>query len=109
MEEVEVLLLLAGEAGALPFDEIRRRLRVESADSLRASLGRLVASELLDCNAETGEYAYAPRDARTRNAVALLGAAYNERPVTLVRLIYSRPSMAQTFADAFRLKKDEEP
>jgi hypothetical protein len=35
--------------------------------------------------------------------------AYNERPVTLVRLVYQPPSPAQSFADAFRIRKPEGP
>jgi hypothetical protein len=109
MEEIEVLLLLAGDAGPLPFAEILDRLRLTDTVSLRASLSHLIASGLLACDDATGRYAYAARDARTRNAVDLLRIAYNERPVTLVRLVYSRPSQAQSFADAFRLNKDGEP
>ena len=109
MEEVEILLLLAGEPASLSFAEIVDRLRLTDTASLRASLSHLIATALVACDDATGRYAYAARDARTRSAVELLRVAYNERPVTLVRLVYSRPSLAQSFADAFRINKDDEP
>ena len=48
-------------------------------------------------------------DARDRATVEQLAALYNSRPVTLMRVIYDRPtSTARSFADAFRIRKQEE-
>jgi hypothetical protein len=46
----------------------------------------------------------APRD---RAAVEQFAVAYNTRPVTLIRAIYARPSPVQSFADAFRLRRED--
>lgn len=69
---------------------------------LDALAGAGLAAQLSD-----GTYRYAAREHtldRTAEAVVRL---YNERPVTLVRLLYERPPTAvNTFADAFKLRKD---
>lgn len=53
-------------------------------------------------------FRFAP-DARDRAAVAQLAELYNSRPVSLMRAIYDRPaSTAKSFADAFRIRKQEE-
>jgi hypothetical protein len=108
MEEVEVLLLLAQAAAALSVDEIRDRLRLPASALPMASVQRLVASDLVaEEPGEVTRYRYADKPGM-RRAVELLATAYNERPVTLVRLIYHRPSPAQSFADAFRVRKDDD-
>lgn len=53
-------------------------------------------------------FRFAP-DARDRAAIEQLAELYNSRPVSLMRAIYDRPaSTAQSFADAFRIRKQEE-
>lgn len=109
MEEVEVLLLLAAEPGALTSDEIRERLRLTTSSAALPALARLEREKLIVAEGqEPPRYRYAPESGELRRAVALLAVAYNERPVTLVRLVYTRPNRAQTFADAFRIVKDDE-
>jgi len=59
--------------------------------------GLLVLSE--------GKYRYRAESADARH-VETLSAAYLQRPVTLIRVIYAlRDSKIQTFADAFKLRK----
>jgi hypothetical protein len=110
MEDVEVLLLLASESAALTVEQIRERLRLPASGLPMASIQRLVANGLVA--EEAGEagprFRYAPRRPGFRRAVELLAVAYNQRPVTLVRLVYHRPSAAQSFADAFRVRKDDD-
>ena len=49
----------------------------------------------------------APASEELRRHVATLTQAYDERPVTLVRLIYAlRDGKIRSFADAFKLRKD---
>lgn len=110
MEEVEVLLLLAGESAALSVAHIRERLRLPISALPLASVQRLVANDLVahEMGGEDTRYRYAPGTPELRRAVDLLALAYNQRPVTLVRLVYHRPSPAQSFADAFRVRKDDE-
>jgi hypothetical protein len=48
-----------------------------------------------------------PADPALQAHVKTLAQAYEERPVTLIRLIYAlRDSKIRSFADAFKLKKD---
>lgn len=50
-------------------------------------------------------YRYDPISEELRVHVNTLARAYNERPVTLVRIIYAlRDSRMRSFADAFRLR-----
>jgi hypothetical protein len=42
-----------------------------------------------------------------RHALASLAVMYKQKPVTLIRAIYERPSSAESFADAFRLRTKE--
>ena len=49
---------------------------------------------------------YRPASAGRDALVRTLAQAYNERPVTLIRVIYAlRDSRIQSFADAFRIRK----
>jgi len=54
------------------------------------------------------EYRFAPNESLA-DAVAQLDEMYNTKPVTLVRAIYDRPAhVIQQFADAFRLRRNED-
>lgn len=54
-----------------------------------------------------GGFRYNPLSPKLEANVEQLRAAYNERPVTLIRTIYDpSPNKIQSFADAFRLKKE---
>lgn len=53
-----------------------------------------------------GRFQYRPADAEIDSFVRTLAQAYNERPVTLIRMIYAlRDSRIRSFADAFRFRK----
>lgn len=53
-------------------------------------------------------FRFAP-GARDHAAVEQLAQLYNSRPVSLMRAIYDRPtSTAKSFADAFRIRREEE-
>lgn len=47
------------------------------------------------------------QEPRERAAVEEFAAAYNARPVTLIRAIYARTSPLRSFADAFRLRRED--
>lgn len=52
---------------------------------------------------------YGPRTPELERAVARLLELYQQRPVTMIRMVYDRAGAAlKTFADAFRLRKKEE-
>lgn len=108
MEQVEVLLLLARSPDrSLGVEEIRAELRLPTTALVPRTFvgledGRLIVAE----SGPPRRYRYAPATDELRRAVELLGVAYNERPVTLIRVIYERPTAVQAFADAFRLRKE---
>jgi hypothetical protein len=55
---------------------------------------------------ENDAFQYAPATPELDLAVRALTRVYNERPVTLVRVIYApKDEKIRSFADAFRLKK----
>lgn len=99
MEEIEVLLLLAASGRAMSVDEICAGLRIPTSGLPQTSIERLIASELIESapNGITPHYRYAPGTADLRKAVTLLAASYNERPVSLVRLVYHRDESASSF------------
>ena len=60
----------------------------------------------LIAQSENESFRYAPVTLELDAMVRALTRVYNERPVTLVRLIYSsKDEKIRSFADAFRLKK----
>lgn len=105
--QVEVLLLLQAEPGrAFCGADVVAALRVEPAWA-RAQLSELAARGIL-VEAAPGAYRFAPRTAEIEAAVAGLARAYADRRVTVIGLIYAKPSEPlRSFADAFRLRKDQ--
>ena len=106
MHHVDVLLLVARtpEQGHTP-KEIAEALQVTPSERSRHVLVELESAGLIGRDPARAEaLRYAPATAELRRAVELLAVAYNEKPVTLIKAIYSRQSAVQTFADAFRLR-----
>jgi hypothetical protein len=107
MAHVEALLLLHRvRPEPRPVAEIAEAAQLATLPAARRCLEDLVAGGLVAADGRDG-YRYAPADADASAAVEALAQMYNEKPVTLVRAIYSRPAPVQAFADAFRLRKDE--
>lgn len=96
------------------------RRRAERAWTMDALVGELrsshmVVAELLTCFVTVGlvrdegeaGYRYAPANAVLDHAVAQVEKAYAERPMAVTKAILSAPNdKIQSFADAFRLRKD---
>jgi hypothetical protein len=121
--QLEVLLLLFGAPDrAWTADQIARELRIDPA-WVQTQLEQLCTRGLLHC--EAGEapsaYQYRPHSPQLYDAVAGLAKAYVDRRVTVISLIYSKPPAPppsatpaepgtsdplKSFADAFRLRKD---
>jgi hypothetical protein len=56
---------------------------------------------------EDGQVAYRPASEALRMHGDMLALAYRQRPVTLIRMIYAlRDARIQTFADAFKLRRE---
>lgn len=110
MEQVETLLLLArSEPRAWSVGDVAQELRwsVRGAqqcleDLIRGPLVRRVGSGA----GATYEFAPTPAD---RGTVSTLMQLYDTRPLLLGRLIYDRPpTVARSFADAFRIRRKRE-
>jgi hypothetical protein len=108
MDHVEVLVRLSDREGTgMTGEELQATTRLE-AKGLDRSLEDLVNARIVRFDAPTATWHYDPRSDRDRAAVQALTTLYHQRPVTLVKLIYSMPSRAiTTFADAFRLREDD--
>lgn len=106
MDHVELLMILRGsrDESFTPQQLAERTRKPEQLVELclESLAGAGLAAQLSDLT-----YRYAALESsldRTAEAVVRL---YNERPVTLVRLLYERPPTAvNTFADAFKLRRD---
>lgn len=80
-------------------------VRVEESIAARV-LSELAGAHLLQPAGTGFKLAESPE---IRSAVAQLAVMYNTKPVTLIRAIYERPATpAQSFADAFRIRRPEE-
>ena len=107
IDAAELLLLLARypnrafRASELPAELRPAEVTISAARSYLAGLvrcGLAVQSR--------GRYRFAPKNPRLTDLVQALGELYTERPVTLVRMIYTvRDDGLHAFAGTFRLKK----
>lgn len=107
--QAEVLLLLHAQAPApASADFVATQLRVDHAWA-QAQLDNLCLRGLLRCSDPPQRlYHYAPASPDLDSAVTGLAQAYENRRVTIINLIYSKPPDAiRNFADAFRLRKDK--
>ncbi len=109
VEQLEILLLLYQHPERSWSEEsVARELRISpmSAGDRLKDMAR--AAILSKVQGTEGEYRYTP-DAQMGEAVAGLAAAYSERRVTVINLIFSKPvDKIRTFADAFRLRRDDD-
>jgi hypothetical protein len=109
MEQIEALLLLHRTADtAWSPDDVAREMQIQPA-AARTALAALAAERLAShvpaTSGSDGAFQYSPETAALRAAVDQLVVAYNTRPVTLIKALYSRPPKAVTsFADAFRIR-----
>lgn len=106
IDHVAVLLTLRSSATPMTPSDLASRVHVEPGTTSQV-LHELVGAGLASAAADA--FSYASRS-ELDEAVGLLQIMYDTRPVSLVRAIYDRPSsVAQLFADAFRIRPREEP
>ena len=109
VDSAELLLLVADrpDVWASPA-ELVERLRPKTPmteEEVRRHLEVFAARGLLEAGPE-GRTRYRPASEELARHVRTLAQAYEERPVTLVRVIYAlKDAKIRTFADAFRLRK----
>jgi hypothetical protein len=103
--QLEALLLLRSDRRGWTADDLSRELRIDH-DGALAQLERLASAALLVRDERTpSTYRYAPASESLARVVEELAAAYDERRVTIIGLIYSKPTDSlQVFADAFRFR-----
>jgi hypothetical protein len=107
VEQLEVLLLLeASPEQSWTIPGIYEKLR-SNPESIRLRLERLLAQGLVR-QEQTGQFRYAAPTPELAQTIRDLARAYAERRVTIIETIFAKPpSPIQSFADAFRLRKDE--
>jgi hypothetical protein len=103
--QLEALLLLRSDRRGWTADDLSRELRIDH-DGALTQLERLASAALLVRDEGTPiTYRYAPASEALTRVVEELAAAYDERRVTIIGLIYSKPSDSlQVFANAFRFR-----
>lgn len=105
--QLEVLLLLRSSGDrAWTAVEISEALRTTS-DMATEQLRELTARGIVSASEQSPtQYRYVPPEA-ARSLIDRLAILYDERRVTVITLIYSKPTdKVRTFADAFRLRKE---
>jgi hypothetical protein len=106
--QLELLLLMYRSQGTL-WDAVAicSELKID-AGWAASQLAYLCEKGLLRSNdAPSPVYEYAPRTEELGAAVAELAEVYADRRVSVISLIYSRPTdNLRAFADAFRLRKE---
>ncbi len=109
VEQLETLLLLLG-GGRSDWDaESVSGALYTSVESAADRLASLHAAGILDKDPGRPTYCYKPRTTALDRAVRSLAAIYPARRVTIISLIFSRPTdKIRSFADAFKFKRDEE-
>lgn len=105
VDHLRALLLLRSELGRFwSVMELSARLYLEPGRAAEVLASLQNAGLLRERGAE---YRYDPADPELARLVEELEQLDRERPVTLIKLIYSRPGTLETFADAFRLRRDD--
>jgi hypothetical protein len=107
IEHIEILLYLAANPDVpTTADAVAQKLRI-SADSAALRLADLAQKGLARASDTPPAYVFHPESERLAAAVAKLQAAYRERRVSVINLIFSKPlAKIQVFADAFKIRKD---
>jgi hypothetical protein len=108
--QLEILLLLRETAPRQwTAGSVARELRF-AVESVASRLEDLRARGLLALTAEEGPvYYFAPRDPKDADVVRAVAEMYETRRVSVITLIYSRPSdPVRQFADAFKIRKKDE-
>jgi DNA-binding MarR family transcriptional regulator len=108
VDQLRVLLALQKDPTA-EWDaaDLGARLYLPSAVA-SAALARLEAKGLCSSSGEPRHYRYRPETEEISRLMEELALFDRQRPVTLINLVYARPTAVQAFADAFRFRKEKE-
>ena len=110
--ELELLLVLRADAARTwTATDLATQLKIDpvfAAAQLEKFYDRHLLSAEKGTDRPDAAYRYAPASAELDAAVAAVAAAYASHRVTIIGLIFSKPtSNLKTFADAFRIRKDK--
>jgi len=109
VEAAELLLLLAKQPetrweARQAVEALKKSVTISEAEAAR--FFELFQARSVVTGGPDKRFQYRAATRELEEHVAMLARAYNERPVTLIRVIYGlRDAKIQSFADAFRLKK----
>jgi predicted ArsR family transcriptional regulator len=107
--QLELLLLLAADAGKPWSAEEAAKALYVSPEATLGFLEQMRTQGL--CQVESGDpmrYRFAPARPEHEQLTRDLAAVYKERRLTIINLIYASPVQKfQSFADAFRLRKNQ--
>jgi hypothetical protein len=107
--QLELLLLVHGSAPRTwTREQIARELRIDPSWA-ETQARDLCNRGLLECmeNPDPTQYRFEPAAEVLREAVQRLADAYEDRRVSIISFIYSRPpDQLKQFADAFRIRKE---
>lgn len=110
VDQLEILLLLRQDARKdWTAAEVARHLFTQP-DVAGARLAELAKQQLLaEKPGDPAKYHYDPQTVDLQRAVNELAVAYPKYRVSIINLIFSKPiDKIRTFADAFRLKKEDD-
>ena len=109
VEQLEILLRLHRQPSEWwTAERMADELRTSRA-SVAGRLEGMTARGLLELQAEGQLYRYRPTKPETERIVQMLDRLYNERRVTMITLIFSKPlDSIRDFSDAFRIRKGED-
>lgn len=109
LEQLEILRVLAEDPGReWSAGELAAEIQAEAATAA-THVTSLAARGLVTTSARGGETVarHGARPAELVNRLAKVLAAYRERPVTMIKLVYAKANeRLRAFSDAFRLRKE---
>jgi hypothetical protein len=106
--QLEVLLLLHAQPdrGLTP-QQVGTELRIDAAGATE-QLAKLCTAGLLSCTTDPSPIYRLQTSPAIIDTVAALAQVYNDRRVTIISLIYSKPvDKIRIFTDAFRIRKEK--
>ncbi len=110
VEQLEILLLLHQQPERVWNSEaVARELRIAPASATERMEDMVHTRLLRRQGVSPEEYRYGPESMKLDDAVRGLATEYAKRRVMIINLIYSKPiDKIRTFADAFRIRKDDD-
>lgn len=108
VEAIEVLLWLRRHGAEADAETLARELR-SSVPSVTQRIAELTSYGLVQGALVPGRFKYAVAGSSLDHTVAQLEECYRTAPFRTMELVYAKPAeKIQTFADAFRLRRDKD-